>query len=273
MKTPEHAGDTSVMMSKVYDYYFSSAAYGQRYPAPNRSTLDFILEQGAREAANILDVGCGNGRYAMSLLDESNARITGCDISSASLNEFACRLQHRVEAKRVELVHGSIDSLGKDRHFDLILMMFGVLAHIGGRRERINMLRAACELLAPRGRLILSVPNLYRRRPGDLLKALAARAFARPVPGDTVEPGDIHFTRCIAGRKLTFFYHLYSVSELRGELADAGFQTTQCRAESFLPEWLITQYRCAAAFDRLIQPYIPAALGYGICIAATAATA
>ncbi len=273
MKTPEQASDTSVMMTKVYDYYFSSAAYERRYPMPNRATLEFILGHGAREAGSILDFGCGNGRYAMALLQACKARITGCDISSASLDEFARRLQHGGQAQRVELVHGPIDSLGAGRRFDSILMMFGVLAHVGRRCERIRVLRGLRTMLEPGGRLVLSVPNVYRRRPGELLKTLAARVLSQHMPEQAEEPGDIYFTRSIADRNLTFFYHLYSVAGLRSELEEAGFCMTDCRAESLLPEWLITQHRAVAGFDRMVLPFLPATLGYGICASATAAPA
>lgn len=271
MNTRKHAAETGAMMTKVYDYYFSSAAYEQRYPMPNRATLAYLFNQGAGTAGSILDFGCGNGRYAMALLQACHARITGCDISSASLEEFSRRLQESGQGPRVELVHGGFDALDPQRRHDLILMMFGVLAHVGRRCERIRVLKGLRGMLAPEGKLVLSVPNVYRRRPGELLKAWAARSLPQRRSSDLQEPGDIYFTRSIAGRNLTFFYHLYSVRGLRAELAEAGFRVTDCRAESLLPEWLITQHRVAAIVDSLILPLLPAMLGYGICVTAVAA--
>lgn len=64
-------------MNKLYDYYYASHEYSRRYPKPNRSTLEFLLRNGAEKAENILDYGCGNGRYALPLLQQTQAQWSG----------------------------------------------------------------------------------------------------------------------------------------------------------------------------------------------------
>ena len=89
-------------MQKLYDRYFASHDYKRRYPAPNPATLQFLLQQGqAITATSILDVGCGDGRYAIALLDATQATMTGCDISGAALAEFSEHLKTRPDAERV----------------------------------------------------------------------------------------------------------------------------------------------------------------------------
>ena len=256
-------------MRRLYDRYFSSHDYKRRYPAPNPATLRFLLTQGqAASSAGILDVGCGDGRYALALLDATSARITGCDISGAALAEFAAQLQARPDAQRVRLVHGEVKDIAPDvpgpedtRH-DLSLLLFGVLSHAGNCHARVGMLEAIRRQTTPGGRLLLTVPSIWRRRPVEIVRALWRRATHRQASHAPI--GDIEFVRMIDGQPQAFFYHLYSVEGLKRELALAGWTLQSYQAESLLPEWLVTQHPWVARLDGLVRPLLPAALGYGI---------
>ena len=256
-------------MQKLYDSYFASHDYARRYPVPNPATLRFLMEQGhAARAAAILDVGCGDGRYALALLDATQARITGCDISSAALEEFASRLQLRLDEHRVCLVHGQaqdialINADGADTRHDLSLLLFGVLSHAGEQPARIAMLKAIAQQTKPDGLLLLTVPSILRRRPLEIIRAVWRKLTASKLQHEQM--GDIEFARVIAGEKQEFFYHLYSVSDLKRDLALSGWELQSTEAESLLPEWLITQHAWIARLDGLIRPLLPAVLGYGI---------
>ena len=87
---------------------------------------------------------------------------------------------------------------------------------------------------------------------------------------ERVAPGDIEYTRRISGQAQTFFYHLYSLSRLREDLAEGGWRVESVEAECLLPEWLVTQYRVFSRLDARLQRLLPAALGYGIRVAARA---
>lgn len=243
-------------MQALYDSYFDSQDYDRRYPRPNPGTLAFLLRHGAGQAASVLDFGCGNGRYALPLLAAGAGRLVGCDISQAAIAQFAQRLQDHPARDRVQLVAGSQDDLPAAARFDRILLLFGVLSHLGPRAARIASLRALRQRLVPGGLLLLSVPSAWRRRPGAFLRS----ALCERGP----DPGDIRFDRCIAGREQTFLYHLYSLRGLREELRAAGWQLVACEPESVLPEWLVTQSAACGRIDRALQRMLPAALGYGI---------
>lgn len=266
--TPDRFVDpVAAEMQRTYDRYFSSDGYRQRYPQPNATTLAFLLDNGARSAVRILDFGCGNGRYALALLAESNAQVTAFDISAASLTEFADALKRTPYGARVAFVHDDLSALGQPASYDLILMLFGVLSHLGDRAARVRTLSALHRLLRSDGRLILSVPSIYRRRPWELLKAALARRLGRAQPPQD-EAGNIHFTRQVNGDSLTFFYHLYTLRDLRADLAAAGFAIQHCEAESVLPEWWVTQSRALRGLDRIVSRGIAPALGYGIRVLA-----
>jgi SAM-dependent methyltransferase len=250
---------TVARMRTLYDHYFSSTAYRQRYPFPNPATLQFVLANGAQQAKAILDVGCGDGRYAIALLNVVDAHITGCDISGGALQEFQKRLDIHPFADRVNLVHGGLELLPAASQFDMSLVLFGVLSHAGDQAARVKMLKDILNVTTPNGCLLLSVPNIFRRRPVELLKYLPKRLLKR-----SEKLGDIEFTRQIAGKPCSFVYHLFSVKELNRELALAGWRCTAMAAESLLPEYFITQHPWVGKLDAFIRPFLPAWLGYGI---------
>ncbi len=252
-------------MRDLYDRYFESADYQRRYPQPNPSTLAFVLRHGAGVEGSILDMGCGNGRYTLALLHHTAAQITACDISSKALRELESHLAHLPGKDRVSVLHGSGDQLPVASQHGLLLLLFGVLSHAGAKAERMAMLENLRAHASNKARLILSVPSVWRRRPLELLKSLFTRQRAYGKPWQL---GDIHFSRLIDGQRLQFFYHLYTLSQLRAELREAGWEVLVAEPESALPEWLITQRPLMEKIDRVLQFFLPAALGYGIRVAA-----
>lgn len=257
-------------MRATYDEYFRSSGYRHRYPRPNEATLDFVLANGGRDARQILDFGCGNGRYSYPLLAQSTAQLTAYDISEMSLLEFEDTLRPTPYLERTRFVHNDTRALQQSAPYDLVLMLFGVLSHLGDRATRIDTLATLRDLMQADGRLILSVPSRLRRRPWELLKcALARRRGSARAPLN--EAGNIYFTRFARGCRLTFFYHLYTVDDLRADLAAAGFEVRLCEAESVFPEWWITQSTMLSRIDRLLASWILPVFGYGIRVLAVPA--
>lgn len=251
--------DSRERMRLLYDAYYDSLYYEKRYPGPNPGTLDFLLRHGAAQARQLADVGCGSGRYAIPLLERGTQQVFACDISRAALDALAGRVQTAGLAGRVRLVLGSAESLPSPLELDCIVMMFGVLSHIATPQARIEVLRQLRRRAAPDARLLLSVPSRWRRRPVELLGSFMA-------PGRPF--GDIEYTRTILGRPQAFFYHLYTLKGLRKDLALAGWRVEAMEAESVFPESAITRWPALGELDRILQRGLPAALGYGIRVAA-----
>lgn len=255
--------EVRVAMAQLYDHYFACHAYEKRYPQPNQATLDFLMQHGAGEAQQILDFGCGNGRYALALLQRTSASLTGCDISAAALAEFRSHLDHLKFDARTRLLLGDATALAGNGHYDLILMLFGVLGHVGARPARIQALRHLRAQIKPDGKLLLTVPSQWRRRPIEFVRTALDRLLGR-ARGVRTEQGNILFSRRLAGVSHQFFYHLYTVQRLRDELQEAGFRMTLIEAESVLPEWLITQHPWIGGIDARVARLLPASLGYGM---------
>lgn len=247
-------------MRTLYDAYFASHDYDLRYPQPNLATLQFMRRHGAMACARALDFGCGSGRYALPLLKESEGRLTACDISASAIATLARRIDASPLAARVELVHGGLEAIPGEPRFDVILLLFGVLSHVGSRAERVALLRRLREMATHECRFFISVPSIWRRRPLELLGSIMRR--------DRETLGDIRFSRWIAGQQRSFPYHLYSVAGLRAELAEAGWKIEAREAESILPEYLVTRFGTIGTLDCLLHRFVPASLGYGIRVLA-----
>ena len=129
-----------VSVAENYDQYFSSRLYEQRYPRPNPSSLAIIIGEIDALGKRVLDVGCGNGRYAETLLERTDATIVACDISREAIDGLSSRCSGYVAAGRLRPLLGDptvvADSLGEGEKFDLAIMVFGVLGHIYPRSRR-----------------------------------------------------------------------------------------------------------------------------------------
>lgn len=247
-------------MRTLYDAYFASHDYDLRYPRPNLGTMRFLRRHGAMQFGRALDFGCGSGRYALPLLEESGGRLTGYDISEGAIAAFAQRIKSSPLAARLELIQGDVERIPTEPRFDVILMMFGVLSHVGSHIERLALLRRLREMATADCRFFVTVPSIWRRRPFELLGSIPRH--------DRETLGDIRFSRMIAGQQRSFHYHLYSMAGLRAELSEAGWKIEVHEAESILPEYLVTRSGLVGRVDRLLQRLVPTSLGYGIRVLA-----
>ncbi len=250
------------IMAKTYDKYYSTGFYNQRYPVPNKLTYNCVLNELQKidsEPKHILDFGCGSGRYLFPILKSTQDNFTAYDISETTQRLLTDRLVVEGGHERVSIIQGDLDKLTKhiekNGKVDLIMMLFGVLSHVGNRLERLKLLRRLATFLAnDSSHIIISVPNRlrrFKRNNGNLLKS-------------DQEPGDIIYSREHKGTKLTFFYHLYTSETLVAELKEAGLMVYKICAESYFPESWVTKSTILGIVDRAICKILPARQGYGI---------
>jgi tRNA (uracil-5-)-methyltransferase TRM9 len=254
-----------------YDQYFASQLYDQRYPRPNPSSLAAVMREIRGGRARVLDFGCGNGRYAAPLLEQTEAMIVACDISRKAIDELSVRCARQVERGRLRLVCGDlsvlVNALDRSEGFDLAILMFGVLGHIFSRALRQQTLAAIRGLLRPGGRIIVTVPNATRRFPRR--QALARRL----VQTGQLEPGDIYYERRAENVAVKMYYHLYTLEEFVLELEQQGFRLIQVEAESVLPESSVVRSAPVRWADRMLATLIPVRYAYGFRAVAEAAAA
>ncbi len=118
---------------------------------------DFPLQPGDR----VLDLGCGEGRHAISAYLSADVHVIGLDLSERDLNTARQRLEAFVgddvpEGKSCTFVHGSGHALPfKDNSFDKVICA-EVLEHIP---EYQSFLTEIKRVLKPGGLFAVSVPR------------------------------------------------------------------------------------------------------------------
>jgi cyclopropane fatty-acyl-phospholipid synthase-like methyltransferase len=105
----------------------------------------------------VLDVGCGTGQQAIRLA-RAGCAVEGTDVSEDMLREAAAGAERAGVGDRMRLVLGDLSQL--DGPFDDILCL-NVLDHV---EDPPPLLRAMAHLLAPRGRLLVSLPHPIKDR-------------------------------------------------------------------------------------------------------------
>ena len=246
-------------MSGSYDRYISSGLYDRRYPRPNRRTLR-KMKRSLPAGGRFLDVGAGTGRYTLPLLQVTGTSGVALDICPVARTTLAERLGEFVRAERLVIRGEDADALAADhpQAFDLALLAFGVLAHVAGCAERLRLLRAIRSMLKADGTLILSVPNARRRFRAE------QRTSAPLVDAGKLEPGDILYNRGQDDGEIQLFYHLYTLAEVRDDLAEAGFRVTNVGAESLLSERTVVSDPLTGWLDAMACSIAPASLGYDL---------
>ena len=114
---------------------------------------------GRREELSILDLGCGNGRFAAACDRQLGCRwrYTGVDSSPGLIKEARVRIK-RLEVSGVKASVG--DLLAPDQRlpkgpFDLVTL-FGVMHHVPGVKAREHLLARAARRVAKGGLLAVS---------------------------------------------------------------------------------------------------------------------
>lgn len=181
-----------------------------------------ILEE-VQPEASILDLGCGNGSIARSLAKQGHqGSYKGID-SSQELITIA-----RTHNTHPRACYDTAD-LALDRwHIGLVhrfteIFSFATIHHIPGKLNRLHMLKHAALLLAPYGRIVVSVWNFmaserYRNR----ILPWSEAGFME----SDVEPGDYLLDWRRGGRGIRYVHH-FNEEELSSLGGMAGLETQE----------------------------------------------
>jgi SAM-dependent methyltransferase len=154
----------------------------------------------ARDPLRLLDVGCGNGRFAQALAAPCASagvalEYVGVDASEPLLLRARARLPARAQLVRADFVASAPDAVLPAGPFDAVVL-FGVLHAVPGFARRRALLEAACARLAPGGLLALTrwrfaeCPERRRRIAPWPVPEPGARAADLEIDPADLEPGD-----------------------------------------------------------------------------------
>lgn len=159
--------------------------------------LDLAEAHAGGRPLDVLDVGCGNGRFAAFLADRGmRYRYLGID-ASRELLALAQAHSHGVGSADEPVRYHQADFLeepigdGSGHRFSLVVL-FGVLHHVPGREQRLSLLRSLARCLQARGLLVVTAWQLERRRFRE--KQRPWKEFndtaRNPIDLSQLEPGD-----------------------------------------------------------------------------------
>lgn len=247
-------------IAKSYDVYYSSGFYETRYPMPNPNMLRRVKSLIGSERSRVLDFGCGDGRYAVPLVKQTNAHVIAYDISPAGVGIIEKRCPDAISQNRLTLLHGDFEVLKaaveSGPPLDVALLMFGVITHIRGRQQRIDILASIRKLMRPNGKLVLTAANRGRRFKEE--QVALASAVAR---GD-LESGDIVYHRIQGDNRIDLYMHAYEQTEFVEDLKAAGLRVLELGAESIMQESTVVSSNAAAMLDRALQWVLPVDAAY-----------
>ena len=176
----------------------------------------------------VLDVGCGNGRFADYLEERygTDFAYVGLDSSAALLALARDRLGRERGDRRLvqaDLMRSPLPRAVAERRFDLVVV-FGLLHHLPGLSARRRLLEELSTSLAPRGLLALTFWRFgaferFRRRvvPWEEFN----RGAATPVDPAQLEPGDFLLAWGDAGDSFRYC-HFADDSESAGLVESLG---------------------------------------------------
>lgn len=193
----------------------------------------FLLGEMGENASTVLDVGCGHGRHLLPLA-QAGRNVTGLDLSRPLLRRAWGQAQRARVRERITLWQGDMRRLSAVRQsFDFV---FAWESTFGFFEDRVNfeLLQSLRQVVRPGGRLVLDVLNrdwvigtlprkLWWER-GDLLVledvSLDLRRSRVAVERTIVDENEDQW-------KQSYSVRLYSLHELAGMLAVAGFDVVR----------------------------------------------
>lgn len=133
---------------------------------PDQPIIDIINKYESELGKKVLDLGCGNGRHLIPLV-ERGFEVTGLDISEEGLKQAKKRLKQKNLSAR--LIKGSTTELPfEENNFDSVISV-GVLHH--GDWNMINeSFRETARVLKPEGKFILMVRSKKDQPEGEEIK-------------------------------------------------------------------------------------------------------
>lgn len=145
-------------MPNKYDEIYQSGAHVLGDPS---SHFTKFFETYTKPAAQVLDMGCGQGRDALFIARLGHS-VTGVDISAIGIKDMCDEAEK--EGLDVRGIVADVVTWQPGQHFDVIL--FDRTLHMLKATDQLKTLRNAIAALAPQGSILISdeKPNLPAMR-------------------------------------------------------------------------------------------------------------
>ena len=192
---------------KDYDLVSREFSRTREKPWPELGFLFRDVEKGEQ----VLDLGCGNGRY-FDFLKDKDVKYQGVDFSKALID-----LAKEKYPQADFLAADAFNLPFSDNFFDKIYSI-AVFHHIPSTELRLEFLKEAKRVLKPGGKIILTV---WKFGSGKRSFLMAKNFFLKLFGLSNLDPGDALEPWFEKGER---YYHLFSKEELAYSAKRAGFK-------------------------------------------------
>ena len=178
---------------------------------------------------NVLELGCGTGRITIPMAGKVKS-VTATDISSAPLEVAQKKAERASIAHKITFRQGDMVSLPFDSSTFSVVVSTLALMHVP-RQHRSKVFSEVSRVLAPNGRLIISVKNK------KFEEISTQDLFGR---GDTtsVKTNEIIFGGTKSGSTYRLMWNSFSFQELETLFVKHGFHIVDMRGNMPLIAWL-----------------------------------
>lgn len=218
---PWHEDDT--YWASVYDFFFSEKAFNQA-----AQNIPMLLQLAGRSTGNVLDLGCGPGRFAVPLA-KAGFNVTGLDRTRMLLDrgmEYAA-----AQGVQVEWLQDDMRQFVRPDTYDIVISMFTSFGYFEDIHENRAVLENIFRSLKLGGVLLMDMMG----------KEILAKKM-QPAGVDTLPNGDLFIERLKivddwqkVENEITTITHgeirrfpirmwIFSGGELKMLLADVGFK-------------------------------------------------
>lgn len=111
--------------------------------APNQDRMFREIKKLIEPNSNIIDVGCGTGRFSFSVAEKAN-KVVGVDLSSKNINT-ANQVLRKNPNDKISFLHSNLANLiSQNHHYDYAVMTYVI--HEVNPEERITLLKEMAQI-------------------------------------------------------------------------------------------------------------------------------
>ena len=194
-----------------------------------RRVKEIVEEQISKDVIDVLDIGCGNGRFGRFIEKSDNALINyvGVD-SSKELVVIASEVSDKFRVFEFDVVDGDLQNFLRKTGFDVVVA-FGLMHHIPGRDERLKLLAQWSKLLSEDGLMAVSFwqfdqdEKIVKR---TLSEEDVAKTLDVQQESSGLEKGD--YLMCWGGNKKNIRYcHSFSDEEVKRLIEELALELVE----------------------------------------------